>query len=259
MIACAPTQLAVRVSSGAPFMPPPLQVSHPGLRDLYATADLSDALLLQRNDDLAEQVLGLLDLRKGARVLDLGCGSATLAVELAERGYDVTGLDLFIANAHRRARLRNVTLTLIEQDMATLEASESFDAVINWDISGVGTFPMDEENLDVVRRVSRALVPNGQFLLQTYHLPWIARRGGVEGLGFDPSSRRCFGSVTRKLADGHQKTWPLSFRAFSVEEWRVMLGGAGLEITGMWSDFSRAALNDDSRMLVIRAQKHAQR
>ena len=39
-------------------------------------------------------VLELLELPAGASILDVGCGTGRHAVELARRGYAVTGLDL---------------------------------------------------------------------------------------------------------------------------------------------------------------------
>ncbi|MBW3555217.1 MAG: methyltransferase domain-containing protein [Gemmatimonadetes bacterium] len=57
-------------------------------------------------------------------VLDLGCGSGIWAVELAERGWQVTGVD-FVPRALRRARERaleaGVEVRLIDGDVTKLE------------------------------------------------------------------------------------------------------------------------------------------
>jgi ubiquinone/menaquinone biosynthesis C-methylase UbiE len=58
--------------------------------------------------------------------LDLGCGSGIWAVELARRGWQVTGVD-FVPKALRRARSRaeeaGVELRLLEGDVKTLQAT----------------------------------------------------------------------------------------------------------------------------------------
>jgi SAM-dependent methyltransferase len=58
--------------------------------------------------------------------LDLGCGSGIWAVELARRGWDVTGVD-FVPKALRRARERaqeaHVELRLVEGDVTDLGAA----------------------------------------------------------------------------------------------------------------------------------------
>ena len=58
------------------------------------------------------------------RALDLGCGSGIWAVELAKRGWDVTGVD-FVPKAIRRARERaaaaEVDVRLVEGDVTRLE------------------------------------------------------------------------------------------------------------------------------------------
>ena len=55
--------------------------------------------------------------------LDLGCGSGIWAVELARRGWQVTGVD-FVPKALRRARARakeaGVELRLLEGDVTSL-------------------------------------------------------------------------------------------------------------------------------------------
>jgi SAM-dependent methyltransferase len=61
------------------------------------------------------------------RALDLGCGSGTWGVELARRGWQVTGVD-FVPKALRRARERarqaGVEMRLVEGDVTKLGSTE---------------------------------------------------------------------------------------------------------------------------------------
>jgi SAM-dependent methyltransferase len=60
------------------------------------------------------------------RALDLGCGSGIWAVELAKRGWEVTGVDI-VPKALRRARERadeaGVDIRLVEGDVTELRAA----------------------------------------------------------------------------------------------------------------------------------------
>jgi SAM-dependent methyltransferase len=78
---------------------------------------------------VAEQIAALFEREEAGReppygpALDLGCGSGIWAVELAKRGWEVTGVD-FVPRALRRARERaaeaGVDVRLIEGDVTTL-------------------------------------------------------------------------------------------------------------------------------------------
>ncbi|WP_421120351.1 class I SAM-dependent methyltransferase [Aquihabitans daechungensis] len=64
---------------------------------------------------------------EGPRILDAGCGTGRVAIELAARGYDVTGIDLdgaMLAAARRKAP----HLTWIEGDLATMALDAEHDA-----------------------------------------------------------------------------------------------------------------------------------
>jgi SAM-dependent methyltransferase len=81
---------------------------------------------------LTEKFSALLDREEGGRrppygpVLDLGCGSGIWAVELARRGWQVTGVDI-VPKALRRARARareaGVEMRLVEGDVTKLHAT----------------------------------------------------------------------------------------------------------------------------------------
>ncbi len=85
--------------------------------------------------DYIEEQFGLNSTKKIVSVLDLACGTGSMTVELARRGYDMTGIDLseeMLAVARAKcdkARFKHPVL-LIRQDMANFELYGTVDAVI---------------------------------------------------------------------------------------------------------------------------------
>nr|WP_070120733.1 class I SAM-dependent methyltransferase [Bacillus marinisedimentorum] len=68
----------------------------------------------------------------GKRMLDLACGTGTLAIGLAESGLEVEGLDIspeMLAAASRKAAEAGITLPLYEQDMTAFEGLGDFDMI----------------------------------------------------------------------------------------------------------------------------------
>ena len=74
-----------------------------------------------------------LGLAPGAAVLDVGCGTGRHAVELARRGYAVTGLDLssaMLSEVRVRAAGAGVAVRWVQADAAMFDLAEGFDASI---------------------------------------------------------------------------------------------------------------------------------
>lgn len=61
-------------------------------------------------------------------------------------------------------RKKGVSVSWIQQDMRQIDFSVEFDAAICLNTS-FGYFEREEENLEVLHRVSQALQPGGQFVL----------------------------------------------------------------------------------------------
>jgi SAM-dependent methyltransferase len=69
----------------------------------------------------------------GPRVLDLGCGTGELALELARRGHQVTGVDISavaIERARAKAATEELAIDFVTGDATRLEIGE-FDALFD--------------------------------------------------------------------------------------------------------------------------------
>jgi SAM-dependent methyltransferase len=204
----------------------------------------------------------LLDLSPDSAVLDLACGHGRLANRLAERGCEVTGLDitpLFLDHARRDADRRGVSVDYVCGDMRRLPWSERFDAVLNW-ATAFGYFD-DAGNKLVLSQVHRALRPGGRFALDVENYTTALRRKDptvverysnllVDHSRHDPLSGRTF--VDRTLVrDGRVRHVPYSVRLFTfpeIKEWLLEVGFR--DVTGH-GDTGRPLTADDERMIVL--------
>jgi SAM-dependent methyltransferase len=62
-------------------------------------------------------------------VLDAGCGTGRVAIELARRGVDVVGADVN-ASMLEAARQRGPDITWVESDLGALDLARTFDVVV---------------------------------------------------------------------------------------------------------------------------------
>jgi SAM-dependent methyltransferase len=126
-----------------------------------------DAYLAERTPAEVDGLEAVAGLRPPMRILDLGCGQGRHAIELARRGYRVTGLDLsayLVEVARRRAEAESLQINFVEGDMRRPPPGP-FDAVISL-FTAFGYFEQDAENLAVVRAAHDALTPGGLMVLE---------------------------------------------------------------------------------------------
>lgn len=109
----------------------------------------------------------LLDIRVPT-ILDLGTGPGTQAIELARRGFDVTGTDISataVAEAQRRAAAMGVPCRFFQDDLLHTRLDHSFDLVID---RGCLHVFAPRERPRYVAAVAKLIRPGGHLLLKCF-------------------------------------------------------------------------------------------
>jgi ubiquinone/menaquinone biosynthesis C-methylase UbiE len=113
-----------------------------------------------------EALVSTLGIKKGLKILDLGCGDGTTALPAARLGADVLGVDIagnLVAAGNRRAQEQGLTNLRFQEgdatDLAALE-DETFDLVVS--IFGAMFAP---KPFDAAKEMVRVTRPGGRIVM----------------------------------------------------------------------------------------------
>jgi SAM-dependent methyltransferase len=122
-------------------------------------------------------VLSILGIESGAAVLDLPCGVGRHSLELARRGYRVTGVDrttAYLQTAREKAAAEDLKVEWLEADMREFVRPEAYDAVINL-FTSFGYFEDPAEDRRVATNFYRSLKPGGAVVIEMMGKEVLAR------------------------------------------------------------------------------------
>ncbi|HLC02845.1 MAG TPA: class I SAM-dependent methyltransferase [Anaerolineales bacterium] len=162
---------------------------------------------------------------KPGRVIDLGSGTASNCIFLAQHGFDVTGVDFAaaaVALGEQRARQAGVEVRFLQDDLTHLRhISGTYDLLIDYgtldDLS-----PRDRDLY--VRNVLPLTHPGSQFLLYGFewHLAWweraVIRLGFFGAMALEPGeAERRFAEYfdIERVAEGRNEGgWPRGYAVY---------------------------------------------
>ena len=207
-----------------------------------------------RDEEQTRAELGFIQAVMGlptrARVLDVPCGVGSLAMQLAELGYAVTGIDQssdLIAAARRDAEESNLQIDFRQGDMRDLpDDGECDGAVCFW--NSFGYFD-DAGNLELLNAVSRSLKPGGRLALDTplvetllldaVQEPRVWERAGdllaLEERAYDHETGRLESTWTF-IRGTARETRHMSIRLYTYRELIGMLEQAGFGLHEAYGD-----------------------
>jgi 2-polyprenyl-3-methyl-5-hydroxy-6-metoxy-1,4-benzoquinol methylase len=103
-----------------------------------------------------------INYNKELKIIDIGCGTGRHAIELAKRGYQITGVDLSdsqLRRAKEKAKAQNLEIDFQRQDARKLPFSSTFDVALMLCEGGFPLMETDEMNFQILQNVSKALKP----------------------------------------------------------------------------------------------------
>jgi SAM-dependent methyltransferase len=179
-----------------------------------------------------------LHLVPGMRVLDVGCGTGRHAVELAKRGYKMTGVDIsngMLAEARKAALGARLTIEWVRSPAQDFVASSPFDAAYSVCEGALSLLSLEDtfdRDVQIFARIFAALKPgapalftvlNGMRIIRTYSDTDI--RAG----NFDPFNMVENGRMEIYTPAGKQSI-PTRERAYIPTELRLMLRQVGFQV-----------------------------
>jgi len=211
----------------------------------------------------------ILRLRKSAKILDVACGAGRHSIELAKRGYRVTGVDLsepLLESARRAAAKARAKVTFVHGDMRRLRYSGAFDAAISM-FSSFGYFDDTEEDRLVLAGIAHALKPRGKFLMEMFNRDSLATAVPQQGWRIPDAGTVVLQEDTFDVLRGRYETRQLiidgkgtreytgSVRAYTLAELKALLDAEGLHLHRALGGLDLSPYTTRSRRLVLFAVK----
>lgn len=140
---------------------------------------LYEKLYANRNEEEASLLADLIETEipksRYPKILDLGCGRGRHSIALAEKGYDVTGIDLSkeaILKARSKARAKNLKKVSFKVNDMRVPLPKRFNAIVNL-FTTFGYFLKDSENILVLKSVSEMLETDGAFMIDFLNSTYV--------------------------------------------------------------------------------------
>lgn len=210
----------------------------------------------------------------GPRVLDLGCGTGRLAIPLARRGKDVTGIDRSLAMlAYAGKKAGNLAIRWVEGDVRDFDLGGEFDLIIACG-HAFQALLTEADQRAFLRGARRHLAAGGRLAFDTrntvpLHLdvtgeerPWHSFVL-PDGVVVDVSGTEAYDAATgimryrtfRTRRDSGRRTETVVDIKFTApDDLRRLLRDSGLREEHIFGDFSGGPLTDVSPEIVVVAQ-----
>ena len=205
-----------------------------------------------------------LELEKGNSVLDIGCGTGRHSLELARRGYNVTGIDIsekMLDKGREIAEEENLDIEFIKANAVDFKLKKRYDGAVclcegAFGLLNMGEDPM-ERDIKILKNISNCLKPGGKFILTALNgLRKIREYSDedVETGRFDPINVVEY-FPAKEVIDEAPDDMFLQEKGFLATELKLMHDAAGLAVENFWGgtagDWNREVVKMDEMEIMV--------
>ncbi|RXZ84640.1 class I SAM-dependent methyltransferase [Paenibacillaceae bacterium] len=209
-----------------------------------------------------------LQVEKGVKVLDVGCGMGRHALSLAGLGCEVTGIDLSEALLQEaRAHDSEKKVKWVRGDMRKLPFEDgSFEATVNL-FTSFGYFDLDADNQQVLHELHRVLQPGGRFLIDFLNpdyvrstlVPESSRVDTETGWGIKESRAIDKNTVRKNIVitpqEKPQRHYSEQVRLYDLAWFQTAFNKAGLEMTALYGDYDGSDYSASSKRMIMSGKR----
>jgi len=222
----------------------------------WFSSDAYDLVYEHRDREEAERCIDLIEREAGPApgdtILDVGCGRGRHALILAERGYDVIGLDLSeraLNVARSRAADAELDVDFRVGDMREPVGTDCVDGVVNL-FTTFGYFEDDADNVRALRAMATALRPGGWLVQDFLNAPHVRatlvpedRRTTDDGVTIRQERSISDGRINKDITlahNGETHQYRESVRLFTRDDLVRMHDAAGFTVQSVYGTYDGA-------------------
>lgn len=238
------------------------------------TLDIQNQSWAENTRRQVDFLVDKLELKGSERILDLACGFGRHSLELARRGFAVTGVDItpdYVRYATQQAQAEQLNARFFCSDIRDVHFYNEFDVVLNMADGAVGYLENEDENRKIFRVIADALKPGGKHFMDIMngryaqtHFPCKLWDAGTKSLTlsnfeWEPDTKTLiYGQIS--YAYGEPLTKPEMtegnpIRLYSLEEIRELYQDLGMAVVDSYADFTGAPSSDQAIQLMVCSRK----
>ncbi len=231
----------------------------PHYKILYQNRDEFEA------QEFVENLIKYLNPANSSKMLDIACGEGRFARQLAEHGFDVTGIDISKESICAAKACESSNLQFFTHDMRLPFYINYFDYSFNF-FTSFGYFSHDRDHLSAARAFAASLKPDGLLVIDYLNVEHVManlvteetiERGKYTFRIKRRIERNHFIKEINFIDDNNQPgKFTESVAAFTLSDFIRMFKTADMALTGTFGDYQ---LNDyhpvDSPRLIMTFKK----
>ena len=233
---------------------------------------LTDNVEYEKRADYFCRLLSMCGIKEGI-LLDLGCGTGSVSVKMAEKGFDVIGVDSSIGMlnaAQQKMFERGKHMLLLNQKMQEIDLYGTVDCAICV-LDGINHLDSAEDVRKTFEKVSLFMNPGGAFAFDVNTIHKHKNVLADNAFVFEPDGLFCVWQNNYNSSDNsveisldffeeedgvyYRTGESFSERAYELDEIKKWLEDSGFEVVGIFDDLTTDEVRADSEKAVFLARK----